>query len=158
MHDAEKLNAAQQRRLYISCQYIDGLLCDIEQVFHQEDSLSPFPRYVIDLTPMEMNELEDHIRRIREQLLQALAWQEMQPEAPEIPATRSVLSSLSFIDIAIEELNVRDMRGCGDIPEGAIDGLNRVIRDLRSVTRGMERRLRQRMAARPAEREEGSTL
>ncbi|MGO8760076.1 MAG: hypothetical protein ACLQG3_18325 [Terracidiphilus sp.] len=158
MKDAEKLNEAQQRRLYASCQYIDGLLCDIEQAFHQADSLSPFPRYIVDLTPAEIAQLEDRIRRIRERLLQTLSWQDMRPEVPEIPTTRVVLTSLAFIDIAIEELSPQYLRGCGAVPEGAIEGLNRVIRDLRSVTRGMERHLRVQMTAQSSGSNEGNPI
>jgi len=155
MQDLEKLNEAQQRRLYASCRYIDGLLCDLEQALHQADSLSPFPRYVIDFTPAEINQLEEHIRLIRAQLLRTLAWQQMNPDTPEIPATRAALTSLSFIDIAVEELTPRHLRGCGAVPESAIEGLNRVIRDLRYVTRGMELYIQQKIAARKAETREG---
>jgi len=155
MHDAEKLNEAQQRRLYASCQYIDGLLCQLEQVFRQEDSLSPFPRYVDDLNPAEMDQLKDQIRRIREQLLKTLAWQGMKPESPSIPATRVALTSLTFIDMTIEELSPRHLRGCGAVPEGAIDGLNRVVRDLRSVAGAMESYLRKEMTNRENELKEG---
>jgi hypothetical protein len=45
------LNDAQQRRLSITCKYIDKLLCDIEQRSSFAASQSPFPRYVVDLTP-----------------------------------------------------------------------------------------------------------
>lgn len=155
MQDDEKLNEAQQRRLYASCRYIDGLLCDLEQALHQADSLSPFPRYVIDFTPAEISQLEEHIRLIRVQLLRSLAWQQMNPDTPEIPATRAALTSLSFIDIAIEELTPRHLRGCGAVPEGAIEGLNGVLRDLRSVTHGMELYIRRELATHEAETKEG---
>jgi hypothetical protein len=155
MHDAEKLNEAQQRRLYASCQYIDGLLCQLEQAFHQEDSLSPFPRYVNDLNPAQMNKLKDQIRRIREQLLETLAWQGMKPESPSIPTSRVALTSLTFIDMTIEELSPRHLRGCGAVPEGAIDGLNRVVRDLRFAAGAMESYLRKKIASREEELTEG---
>ena len=155
MQDAEKLNEAQRRRLYASCQYIDGLLCQLEQAFHQEDSLSPFPRYVNDLNPAQMNKLKDQIRRIREQLLETLAWQGMKPESPSIPATRVALTSLTFIDMTIEELSPRHLRGCGAVPEGAIDGLNRVVRDLRFAAGAMESYLRKKIASREEELNEG---
>ena len=153
--DAEKLNEAQRRRLYASCQYIDGLLCQLEQAFHQEDSLSPFPRYVNDLNPAQMNKLKDQIRRIREQLLETLAWQGMKPESPSIPTSRVALTSLTFIDMTIEELSPRHLRGCGAVPEGAIDGLNRVVRDLRFAAGAMESYLRKKIASREEELNEG---
>jgi hypothetical protein len=73
----------------------------------------------------------------------------MKPEPPEIPVTRSLLTDLGFVDIAIEELKPRYMRGCGTVPEDAVEGLNRVINELRSMAGSMERYLRQELGAVP---------
>jgi GTP-binding protein EngB required for normal cell division len=140
-----ELNETQQRRLIITCQYIDKLLGDIEQVLHSATSLSPFPRYVVDITPAQARVIEDHIRRLRSQLLRALDWQHMKPEPPEIPVTRSIMVNLTFIDIAIEELRPSYMRGCGAVPEDAMDELNGVVHELRSLAGSMERYLRQEL-------------
>ena len=115
-----ELNETQQRRLIITCQYIDKMLSEIEQVLHSATSLSPFPRYVVDITPAQARVIEDHIRRLRSQLLRALDWQHMKPEPPEIPVTRSITVDLTFIDIAIEELKPGYMRGCGAVHEDAV--------------------------------------
>lgn len=138
-----ELNSAQQRRLYITCSYIDKLLVEVEQVLNETASPSPFPRHVIDITPAQARVLEDHIRRIREQLLRTLAWQQMKPESPEIPATRSVLTHLEFIDIAVEELKPSYMRGSGAVPVDAVDELSGVVHELRSVVQSMQRYIRQ---------------
>ena len=98
-----ELNEAQRRRLSVTCSYIDKLLSEVEQILYEAASKSPFPRHVVDVTPAQMRVLEDHIRRVREQLLRTLAWQNMVPDPPEIPATRAALTHLAFIDIAIEE-------------------------------------------------------
>ena len=144
-----KLNDAQQRRLNITCKYIDSLLCDMEHALHSATSQSPFPRYVIDITPAQARVIEDHIIHLRSQLLRTLAWQHMKPEPPEIPVTRSLLTDLGFVDIAIEELKPRYMRGCGAVPEDAVEGLNGVINELRSMAGSMERYLRQELGAAP---------
>jgi GTP-binding protein EngB required for normal cell division len=141
------LNEAQRRRLIITCQYIDKMLSEIEQVLHSAASLSPFPRYVVDITPAQARVIEDHIRRLRSQLLRALDWQHMKPEPPEIPVTRSIKVDLTFIDIAIEELRPSYMRGCGAVPEDAVNGLNGVVHELRSLAGSMERYLRQELGA-----------
>jgi GTP-binding protein EngB required for normal cell division len=140
-----ELNDAQLRRLSVTCEYIDKLLCDVEHVFHEAASPSPFPRHVVDISPAQARVLEDHIRRLREQLLRTLAWQRMRPDPPDIPATRAVLTDLAFIDIAIEELRPSYMRGCGSIPEDAVDELNGVVHELRSVVQSMERYIRQEL-------------
>jgi GTP-binding protein EngB required for normal cell division len=139
------LNENQQRRLIITCQYIDKLLSDIEQVLHSATSPSPFPRHVADVTPAQARVIEDHIRRLRSQLLRALDWQHMKPEPPQIPITRSITVDLTFIDIAIEELKPSYMRGCGAVPEDAVDELNGVVHELRSLAGSMQRYLRQEL-------------
>lgn len=137
------MNEAQQRRLSITCQHIDRLLQEIENVLHEAASKSPFPRHIIDVTPAQTRVLEDHIRRVREQLLRALAWQKLQPDSATIPATRSILTHLAFIDIAIEELKPSYMRGSGSVTEAVAEELNGVVHELRSVAQGMERYIHQ---------------
>ncbi len=144
-----ELNEPQQRRLSVTCKYIDSLLCEMEQALHSATSESPFPRYVIDVTPAQALEIEGHIRRLRSGLLQFLAWQHLMPEPPEIPLTRSVTTDLAFIEIAIEELKPRHLRGCGAVPEDAVDELNAEIQKLLSLVKGMENHVRREMGAEP---------
>lgn len=141
------LNDAQRRRLSVTCKYIDKLLCDIEQALHSAESTSPFARHVVDIAPAQARVIEDHIGRLRSQLLRTLDWQNMKPDPPEIPVTRSVMVDLAFVDIAIEELRPSYMRGCGAVPEDAVGELNGVVHELRSLVGSMERYLRQDLGA-----------
>ncbi len=140
-----EFNEAHRRRLSVTCSYIDRLLREVEEIFHEAASKSPFPRHVLDVTPAQTRVLEDHIRRIREQLLRALAWQNIVPDPPEIPATRAALTHLAFVDIAIEELKPSYMRGSGTVPDDVAEELNGVVHELRSVAQSMERYLRQEL-------------
>ena len=140
-----QLNAPQQRHLRVSCQYVDRLLSDIESVLHAAASKSPFPRYVVDITPAQSAVIEEHIHRVRSQLVRTLAWQHMEPQPPEIPATRAVMTDLSFVEIAIEEVKPRYMRGYGAVPEDAVSELNGVIEELRSLVKGMQRYVREEL-------------
>lgn len=142
-----ELNGPQQNRLRITCQYIDKLLSDVEHILHQATSQSPFPRYNVDVAPAQVRVIEDYIRRLRRQLLRALDWQHLRPNPPDIPATRAVLTNLAFIDIAVEELRPSYMRGSGPVPEDAVNELNGVVHELRSLVEGMERYLRQELTA-----------
>jgi hypothetical protein len=144
-----ELNGPQRRRLDVTCIYIDSLLCDIEHALHSATSQSPFPRYVVDITPEQAGVIEDHISRLRSQLLKTLAWQHMKPAAAEIPVTRSVLTDLAFVDIAIEELKPKYLRGSGAVPEDAVNELNGVIHELRSVLKDMEEYVRHELKANP---------
>ncbi|MHB1937716.1 MAG: hypothetical protein ACYCOR_14170 [Acidobacteriaceae bacterium] len=140
-----QLNGPQQRHLRVTCQYIDKLLSDVEHVLHAATSSSPFPRYVVDITPAQTRVIEGHIRRVRLQLLRTLAWQHMLPQPPEIPATRAVMTDLSFIDIAIEELKPSYMQGYGAVPEDAVSELNGAIDELHSVVENMQRYVREEL-------------
>jgi GTP-binding protein EngB required for normal cell division len=138
-----ELNEHQKNRLRITCQYIDKLLGDLDEVLHAAVSQSPFPRYIVDMTPAQIQVVEDYIRRFRSQLLRTLAWQKMKPERPNIPASRAVLTNLAFVDIAVEELKPSYMRCSGEVPENAVSELNGIVHELRSLVTGMERYLRQ---------------
>jgi GTP-binding protein EngB required for normal cell division len=140
-----ELNDAQKLRLRITCQYIDKLLADVADVLHAASSPSPFPHYIVDVSPAQIRVLEDYIRRFRSQLLRTIAWQHMKPEPPNIPATRAVLTNLAFVDIAVEELKPSYMRGSGEVPEDAISELNGVVHELRSLITGMERYVKQEL-------------
>jgi GTP-binding protein EngB required for normal cell division len=139
-----ELNEPQQRRLLITCKYIDKLLGDIESAL---DSAASFPRYVPDLSPAHARVIEDHIRRFRSQLLRVLDWQQLKPEPAEVPVTRSISTDLAFIDIAIEELRPSYMRGCGEVPGDVADELNGVVHELRALAGSMDRYLRQDLGA-----------
>jgi hypothetical protein len=129
-----ELNEAHRRRLSVTCSYIDRMLREVEEILHEGASQSPFPQHVVDVTPAQTRVLEDHIRRIREQLLRALAWQNIVPSPPEIPATRAALTHLAFVDIAIEELKPSYMRGSGTVPHDVAEELNGIVHELSSVT------------------------
>jgi hypothetical protein len=139
---AGELNSAQRRHLGATCRYIDNLLCDIEHALHSAASQSPFPRYVLDITPAQARVIEDHIGRLRAQLLRTLAWQHLKPDPPEVPVTRLLMTDLAFADVAIEELKPKHLKGYGAVPADAADELNATIGELRAVVKDMERYVR----------------
>jgi Ni,Fe-hydrogenase III small subunit len=69
----------------------------------------------------------------------------MKPEPPDIPLSRTVITDLGFVDIAVEELRPRYMRGCGAIPEDAIDGLNQVVDELRTLVHKTKHSIREEL-------------
>jgi hypothetical protein len=73
----------------------------------------------------------------------------LKPEPPEIPVSRSITTDLAFIEIAIEELKPRYLRGCGAVPEDAVEGLNGEIHELLSLVNSIEKYLRHELGAIP---------
>ena len=133
------LNPSQRQRLLITCKHIDRLLGDIEATLNAAASKNAFPSYVGDITPIQRKTIEDCIARLRAQLLQVLARHSLAPEEPHISASHSIDVGLTFIEIAIAELDPHYMRGYGPVSkEGAAD-LHGVISELQSAVKELHR-------------------
>jgi len=124
------LNESQARRLRVTCQYIDKLLSDIESILNATASKAAFPRYSSDISPAQRRTIEDYIGRVRAQLVRVLEGQGIPKEKPQIPASRSVHVILGAVDIAIEELKPKYMRGYGEVPEPVATELNGIAGEL----------------------------
>src|SRR6266567_547598 len=99
------LNSSQRQRLLITCKYIDKLLGDVEETLNAAASKSVFPSYIGDITSLQRKTIEDYIARMRGQLLQVLAGQALAPEKPRILESHSIHVGLTFVEIAIAELD-----------------------------------------------------
>jgi GTP-binding protein EngB required for normal cell division len=135
------LNEFQARRLRVTCQYIDKLLGEIEEILRVTASKAAFPRFFPDVAPAQRRTIEDYISRLRAQLVRVLDGQGIPRESPSIPASRAIHVALGTIDIAVEELKPHYMRGYGDLPEAAATELNGIVGELRGLVSKLDRYL-----------------
>lgn len=138
-HDANSLNSNHERRLSITCRYLDKLLADVENALNVSASRLAFPQYIPDIAPAQRRVIEDYIVRIRAQLVRVLDGQGIERPAPEIPVSRSLHSVLTFVDIAVEELKPEYMRGYGEVPPAAAVELNGIAGELRGLVGQLDR-------------------
>ena len=131
------MNSSQKLYLRVSCQHIDNLLEQIEAVLQSATSKSPFPRYILDLSPAQIRVVEDYIRRLRTQLIRTLTWQHIVIPEPTIPATRAITTRMSFVDIALDELRPSTMRGSGSLNPDAALQLTGVVRELGALSEAL---------------------
>lgn len=131
--NTDGLNEYQQRRLSVTCRHIDKLLADIEAVLWASASKSPFPKYISDISPAQRRVIEDYIARIRARLVGTLESQDISIEPPSIPATRTLYMALTFVDISVEELRPRYMRGYGEVSPTAATELNGIVGELEGL-------------------------
>lgn len=127
------LNPFQANRLLITCRYIDRLLTDIENVLNPIHTKAAFPRYACDVDANLRQTLEDYIAQIRAQLVSILNEQGIAQGPPDIPASRAAHALLDAIDIAVQELRPRDMRGYGTVAHKAARDLDRIVGKLSSL-------------------------
>ena len=133
------MNPSQRQRLLITCKHIDRLLGDIEVTLNAAVSKSAFPSYVGDITPIQRKTIEDYVARLRVQLLQVLARHSLAPEEPHISASHSIDVGLTFIEIAIAELDPHYMRGYGPVSKEGANDLHGVIAELQSAVKELHR-------------------
>jgi GTP-binding protein EngB required for normal cell division len=124
------LSESQARRLRVTCQYIDKILADVEGILNGAASKAAFPRYSADIAPAQRRTIEDYVSRIRAQMIRVLEGQGMPREEPQIPASRAVHVMLGAVDIAVEELKPKYMRGYGEVPESVATELNGIAGEL----------------------------
>jgi GTP-binding protein EngB required for normal cell division len=141
--NAPGLNESQARRLRVTCQYIDKNLADVEGILNTAASKTAFPRYSPDIAPVQRRTIEDYVSRIRAQLIRVLEGQGIVREEPQIPASRAVRVILGAVDIAVEELKPKYMRGYGDVPESVATELNGIVGELAGLVLRLDRYLSQ---------------
>lgn len=135
------LNENQQRRLSVTCQHIDKLLSDVEHILSASSSKAAFPKYRLDIAPAQRRTVEDYLARIRAQLVRVLEGQDIPKSQLLIPARRAIHATLAFVDIAVEELKPRYMRGYGDLPEDVAVELNGIVGELEGLVSRLDRYL-----------------
>jgi hypothetical protein len=140
---APGLNESQARRLLVTCQYIDKILADVEGILNTAASKAAFPRYSPDIIPVQRRTIEDYVSRIRAQLIVVLEVQGISREEPQIPASRAVRVMLGAVDIAVEELKPKYMRGYGEVQESVATELNGIVGELAGLVSRLDRYLSQ---------------
>ncbi|MGC2272651.1 MAG: dynamin family protein [Candidatus Sulfotelmatobacter sp.] len=138
---SNSLNSNHERRLGVTCRHIDKLLADMENVLSVSTSKLAFPQYAPDLSPAQRRVIEDYIGRIRAQLIRVLDGQGMERPTADIPVSRSLHSTLTFVDIAAEELKPEYMRGYGQVPPAAAVELNGIAGELQGLVRQLDQYL-----------------
>jgi GTP-binding protein EngB required for normal cell division len=132
------LNENHKRHLLVTCQYVDKLLSDIEQILNAASSTSPFPKYRADSSPVQRKVAQDYISRIRAQLVRVLEGQRIARPRPQTSSIFAIRTILGFVDIALEELKPRYMRGYGEVSEAAIPELNGISGELQALARELD--------------------
>jgi GTP-binding protein EngB required for normal cell division len=135
------LNENHRRHLLASCQYIDRLLSEIDNVVTAAESESPFARYANDLSPTLRRLLRDYFARLRTDMLRVLERHDSRPAGRLISAVHAIRTALGFVEISIEELKPEYIRGYGAVPEALVPEINGFVEELQSVVRALDRAL-----------------
>jgi GTP-binding protein EngB required for normal cell division len=135
------LNEFQARGLTVTCQYVDKVIGEIGGILHSSASKAAFPRYIQDITPTQRRTIEDYLSRIRAQLTRVLDGQGIPRPEAWVPTSRAVYTALTTIDIALEELRPRYMKGYGEVAPELATELEGISGELRGLVARLNRYL-----------------
>jgi len=135
------LNENQARRIRNTCEYIDRLLTDIENILSDSVSGAAFPRYIPDITPAQQQTIGDSLTRLLARLVRILDDQGIIRCQPTIPASRAITCSLGAVDMAVEELKPKYMMRYGNLGEVKVTELYGIVGELHGLTGELNRHL-----------------
>ena len=141
-HKEQLFTDSQMNHLVGTFRHIDALLRTIESAIADEkDGL--FPHYLRDLSARQKQSLKAAIDVIRERMRRKLQHYGLGAPGPRTTATRSAESALQFIDVALDNLRPKEMRGYGPVSDGANAELQELINEFHSLTASALRDLKQ---------------
>ena len=132
MSDA-RLNENHQRHLRVTCEYMDKLLAEAEGILRADVSESPFPRYITQISPENRRVIEEYIARMRAQFVRILDALGISRDAVAIQDAHAIYVLLNSIEIAIDDLRPRNMRGFGEVPPEVARELDGIADDLQAL-------------------------
>jgi GTP-binding protein EngB required for normal cell division len=142
-------NEAQKRRIVANAEYADKLLGDIENILVGAEAGRLFRRHHPDVTPAQARLVRSSIAQFRRQLgrfLQAAAI-DGESRRPRFGALHSILVTLAFVRIAMQEMAPEHLRGYGRLDPNAEAALRGVTNQLESMIAMLEAELRSGMGA-----------
>ena len=135
------LNRNQKNRLLTSFEYIDQLIADAEQILSPARRGCLFPEFPLDVTPAGLEEFERGTTEFRMSIQKVLQRLGLQPRSPYISALKGALTNLILVDIALEELKSRYMRGYGELTREAAEALDDEVSQMQNAIARIRERL-----------------
>ncbi len=132
-----QLDKNHKRRLLIGFEHIDKLLSDAEQILSSARSSCLFKQYIADAGDDVQEALEHGIAEFRALMAQTLKELNIPPQPPTVGALHAVQTLFTFVDIAIEEMTAKYMRGYGDLPRGTPEELDAVVSRIQEAFKKM---------------------
>lgn len=127
------LTENQLRHVANTLTHVDHLLDDIERL--AVASHSPFAAQVGDLSPDEQRLILASVEQFRDHMLTALDRLGIPHPAPSLSARWGIETTLQFADIALTDLNPRELRGYGELDAEGEAMVDAVVADLRTTVR-----------------------
>ncbi|MCX7605489.1 MAG: dynamin family protein [Bryobacteraceae bacterium] len=144
MDGTARFNEAQQRRILANAEYADKLLADIESIVAGSETGRLFQKHIADLTPQQARLIRSSISLFRRHLGRFLQAAGIDAEGRQhrFGALHSILVTLAFVRIAMQEMAPEHLRGYGGLEPEAELMLRGLANQLESLIATLEAELR----------------
>jgi len=126
------LSDNHKRRILTSLQYADKLLADSLQAL-TPGAHSLFSGYVQDLSPSQSRWAESYAAKIREQMSVLLKTCGIEPPPPAAASSGKLRTSLTSLDVTLEDIYPEKMRGYGKMDAAAARDLSWALQGIRRL-------------------------
>jgi GTP-binding protein EngB required for normal cell division len=124
------LNENHKRRIFASFKYADELLSQsLNAVAPARPGL--YSRCIEDITPSELRWVENYAEKIREQMNNLLERFQIELPPPSTPSSWVLKTNLTTLDIALEEIYPKQMRGYGEMDQTTAGDLTWTLQEIR---------------------------
>ena len=131
-----ELNADQKRNLLNTLEHVDKLLADSGHVLESARSPSILPEYVCDISPEQHERILEHITRFRVEVSGLLKRYGLMPSRAHKSAADTILTYLLFADMALEEIDSKNMDH-GKLSNETARELDMIVSQIRRVIEEM---------------------
>jgi GTP-binding protein EngB required for normal cell division len=136
------LNDNHRNALHSGFKYIDKLVSEgFEGVIANGESGAVFDPLVADATPVQQKVIADQLARLRRAIRTALGAFNIPVRPPTISALWGLRTNLNFIEVAVEELGPKHLRGYGVIDAATEIGVNAQLAQIRTIIAELSRYL-----------------
>ena len=132
------LDERRKRSLLLKLRHLDELLFEVDRLAEGKGSSSPLSDRYTELEPEKKEAVQRYIVRLRETMCRILEEKGIPIDVPSFETIHSINTSLIFMDISIEEIRPKYMRGYGELTREAADELDVVATELQGLLKQMQ--------------------
>ncbi len=131
-----ELNADQKRNFLTTLEHVDKLLFDCGRVFNNARSPSFLPEYACDISPEQHERMLEYIANFRVEVGGLLKQHDLMPSEARKSAVGTVFTYLLFADMALEEIDSKNMDH-GKLSDETARELDMVVSQMRRFIQHM---------------------
>jgi len=131
-----ELNVDQERNFLTTLAHIDKLLSDSEHVLDEARSPSLLPEYICDISSEQRQRFLGLISQFRTEVKGLVRRHGLTPARPRKSAVNTILTNLLFADMALEEIDSKNIDH-GKLSNAAAEELDGIVSQMRRLIQGM---------------------